>query len=108
MPIQPQSDMRCPTCGADQGWADRCRRCKCDLRLLRAAEGAYERHRLCCLQHLHAGNPERALQEARSCHRLGPGAETHRLIALCQLLRENWPEALDEAGNVALEATEPE
>jgi len=76
--------------------------------LLRAAEGAYERHRLGCLQHLRAGNPEQALEEARSCHRLRPGAESHRLIALCQLLRENWPEALDEAGTVAALETEPE
>jgi len=29
-------------------------------------------------------------------------------MALCQLLTENWHEALVEAGNVALEATEPE
>jgi len=108
MPIQPPGDMRCPTCGADQGWADRCRRCKCDLRLLRAAEGAFQRHRLCCLHHLRAGNPKMALQAAWFCHRLRPGAQSHRLMALCQLLRENWPEALDEAGNVAAEGTESE
>jgi len=69
--------------------------------LLRAAEAAYLRHRLCCLRHLRAGNAATAWQEAWSCHRLGPGAESHRLMALCQLLREHWPEALDEAANVA-------
>jgi len=108
MPIQPRDDMRCPTCGAQQEWAERCRRCKCDLRLLLAAEAAFERHRIGCLRHLRAGHPEMALQDARFCHRLRPGALSHRLMALCHLLRENWSEALDEAGIVAVTATEPE
>jgi len=60
------------------------------------------------LQDLKSGDPERALHEACCCHRLRPGDESHRLMALCQLLTENWHEALVEAGNVALEATEPE
>ena len=55
MPIDQRDEMRCPTCGARPGWADTCRRCKCDLRLLRAAERAYEQHRAECLRLLIAG-----------------------------------------------------
>jgi hypothetical protein len=103
MPIQSQIEMRCPTCGARQEWADTCRRCKCDLRLLRAAEQTYERSRQLCLHHLHAGRPDTALPAAINCHSLRPGPETYRLLALCHLLEENWPEAL-EGGRRAQEA----
>ena len=30
--------MRCPTCRAEQEWSDNCRRCRCDLQLLREVE----------------------------------------------------------------------
>jgi hypothetical protein len=108
MPIETRADLQCPTCGASQEWSDSCRRCKCDLRLLRSAERAYERHRLRCLKRLSGGDSAMALAEARLCDRLRPGAESNRLMALCQLLRENWPEALDLAGRVAQEAAQPE
>src|SRR5271163_157760 len=100
MAIQSQQGMRCPTCGARQGWADTCRRCKCDLRLLRAAAGAYEQHRRRCLEHLIGGTPDRALREALCCHSLGPGGESQRLMALCQLARENWADAWEAARGI--------
>ena len=87
--------MRCPTCGARQVWAETCRRCKCDLRLLRAANGAYERHRGNCLHLLNIGFAQGALRHARSCQQLIPGAEGERLVALCQLLLGNWADALE-------------
>lgn len=40
-----QGGVRCPTCHAEQEWSDVCRRCKCDLRLLRSMAEACRRHR---------------------------------------------------------------
>jgi hypothetical protein len=96
MPVFLQGEMRCPTCKARQEWSDLCRRCKCDLRLLYAAEETFEQYRQICLSNLHAGRTEQALDAAKTCHRLRPGPDTHRLMALCHLLEENWPDALDE------------
>lgn len=100
MPIVSWDLLRCPTCGARQAWADTCRRCKCDLRLLRAAAGAFERHRRLCLQLLNSGAPEAALRHARSCHRLNPCTESNRLLAICHLLRGDWADAYKGAKDV--------
>ena len=89
--------MRCPTCGARQMWAEACRRCKCDLRLLRGAAEAYERHRQESVRLLNAGIAELALRHARSCHLLKPGAESNRLLALCYLAKEDWRSAIERA-----------
>jgi hypothetical protein len=91
---QPPDELRCPTCGARQGLTDTCRRCKSDLRLLRLAIEAYERHRRESLHFLAAGQPELAVSHARRCHELEPGADSSRLLAVCQLLRGDWLEAL--------------
>jgi hypothetical protein len=99
MPIHPSDDIRCPTCGARQAWADTCRRCKCDLRLLRSAVAAYDRHRRICLQLLHVGDPELALHHAQRCHRLAPDGESNRLMSVCHLLRGDWAAALRSAGS---------
>ena len=97
----PVEEMRCPTCGARQsGWTDTCRRCKSDLRLLaRRARGlrAAPPPRLLDLD---AGRRDAALQHARRCHELRPGPESHRLLAVCQLLRGDWEEALELAKRV--------
>ena len=98
MPERPAEELRCPTCGARQAWVDTCRRCKSDLGLLRAALEAYEGHCRDGLAALHAGRLGDALHHARRCHELRPGPESHRLLAVCQLLRGDWPEALLEAG----------
>jgi hypothetical protein len=95
---RPVEEMRCPTCGARQvEWTDTCRRCKSDLRMLRAALEAYERHWRAALLELNAGRLEAALHHARHCHELQPGPESHRLMAVCQLLRGDWSEALELA-----------
>jgi hypothetical protein len=95
--VRPTPDLRCPTCGAQQGWTDLCRRCKSNLRLLREALEAYQRHRRSSLRHLHAGSLETALRHARKCHELRPSNESQRLMAVCQLLRGDWLEALELA-----------
>ena len=97
MSINNTVEMRCPTCGAGQAWADTCRRCKCDLRLLRAAERAYASHYLRCTRDLAAGRPDMALRHARVCQRLRPGAPPQRLIALSYLLSQRWLEASEWA-----------
>ena len=33
-----QTEVTCPVCRAVQHWSNECRRCKCDLRLLRQAD----------------------------------------------------------------------
>jgi hypothetical protein len=107
--VQTQSpdQMRCPTCKARQEWAETCRRCKCDLRLLRAAERAYHRFRQACLQNLYAGCPAKALRAANACRQLRPGVESYRLLALCHLLEENWAEALEGASRAHDESLAP-
>jgi hypothetical protein len=101
----PPEGLRCPTCGARQGWTDTCRRCKSDLRLLRVAFEAYERHRRSSLEHLNIGHLEAALQHARKCQELWPGPEAHQLMAVCQLLRGDWLDAIALAWGAAEERT---
>ncbi len=100
MPPQSREEMRCPTCGAREAWSETCRRCKCDLRLLRKADGAYEQHRRECLRLLSLGFPEAALRHGQTCQRLFPAAESERLVALCQLLLGNWAAAWERAMRV--------
>jgi hypothetical protein len=107
MPAESEREMRCPTCGARQVWADTCRRCKCDLRLLRSAAEAYKRHRQQSLLNLNAGLAESALRHARTCHVLNPGTESNRLMALCYLVQENWNDAVDKAQAVVDKAAKP-
>ena len=87
--------VRCPTCRALQDWSDQCRRCRCDLRLLRAACSTHQHHRRNCILHLEAGDQELALGHALRCHDLRPGPDSLRLLALCALAREEWETALE-------------
>ncbi len=90
--LAPQT-VRCPTCRADQEWSEQCRRCKCDLRLLRDVAEDYERSRRRCLFHLHDGHAHAALRAARHCHVLYPDAESRRLLALAAFLCADWATA---------------
>lgn len=103
MTPRPDEELKCPTCGALQAWADACRRCKSDLRMLRAALEAYRDHRRAGLEALNHGRLEAALRHARCCHELRPGPESRRLLAVCQLLRGDWPGALAGARGAGLE-----
>ncbi len=90
-------ELRCPTCGARQAWADTCRRCKSDLRMLRAALEAYRYHREAGLLALDEGRPDAAVHHAQRCRELRPGPESDRLLAVCRFLRGDWDEAVDLA-----------
>jgi hypothetical protein len=46
------------------------------------------------------------VHHARRCHELRPGPESHGLLAVCQLLRGDWPEAAEMAR--AAGRTEPQ
>ena len=97
MATDPREQMRCPTCGAEQVWADACRRCRCDLRLLRAADQAYRLHRRRCLDGLRNGQIEIARHQAQITYRLRPAGESCRLMAICDLLSERWLDAVQLA-----------
>lgn len=97
MPAPPADELRCPTCGARQAPSDICRRCKSDLGLLRHAIEAHDHHRRAALLDLEAGRPESALRHARRCRELRPGPDSRRLLAVCRLLRGDWPGAIEEA-----------
>jgi hypothetical protein len=99
---RPNTGLRCPTCGAKQAWTDTCRRCRSDLRLLHEALAAYQRHRRSSLSALNSGRLASAIRHARRCQELRPGPESYRLLAVCQLLRGDWPDAVDQA--LAVEA----
>ena len=87
--------VRCPTCRALQEWSESCRRCRCDLSLLRAACSTHQDHRRNCILQLDAGLTELALGHALRCHDLQPGADSLRLLALCALARQDWETALE-------------
>src|SRR5258707_800789 len=87
----------CPTCRAQQAWSDTCRRCKCDLRLLRAADRAYRQRRAQCLFALRAGQTLVALDQARACVEIVPEDESRRLLAVCALLTGDWATAVSLA-----------
>lgn len=107
-PSRHSETLRCPTCGARQdGPADTCRRCKSDLRLLRAALAAHDRHWRAALRLLDQRRPGAALEHAAVCHELRPGADSRRLLALCRLLRGDWPEALELARSALRAAHRP-
>jgi hypothetical protein len=97
MPNEKSATLRCPTCRAQQEWSDECRRCKCDLRLLRAAHRAYEQNRARCLTALRDNEPRSALAFARACERLQPGDASRKLLAVCALLAGDWATALSLA-----------
>jgi hypothetical protein len=93
-PSPDRERVRCPTCRVEQDWADTCRRCRSDLRLLRELADTYHQTRLACLAHLGAGYPRAALRLAHQCRELSASAESDRLLAVCSLAARDWPTAL--------------
>lgn len=92
--------LRCPTCHARQEWADVCRRCKCDLALLRRTAEAHRDSRRRCLLALRAGRVRQALEYAGYAYLVSPDDDAARLVAVCHFLLGQWDEAL-AAGRVA-------
>ncbi len=85
--------MRCPTCRAVQSWSDTCRRCKTDLRLVRELAEEFEVARRLCLSSINQNRLRAALTNARRCVQLRQNPETLRLLAVCELLNQNWNSA---------------
>ena len=104
-PEAPDADtVRCPTCRAEQAWSEACRRCKCDLRLLREVAEAGARSRNACLRNLRDGRLPEASHDARRFQALAANPESLRLLALVALRREDWPTAAAMARLASLEA----
>jgi len=89
----PDDNMVCPVCRATQAWSDVCRRCRCDLSLLRRAEEARGKSRQDALLHLRAGRWAEAESAARAYHQLQPAADSRRLLAVCCLLSGDFEAA---------------
>lgn len=90
-----ENSLICPVCRAKQAWADSCRRCRCDLRLLRRAEDTRRNAQQAALLHLDAGRWAEAQQAARVCRDLDPGDDSRRLLAVCCLLAGDFQRALE-------------
>ena len=88
--IPADGEVRCPTCGARQEWSDACRRCKCELILLRQVTDAVQASRRRCLGLLRIGRAREALGHARRAYALSPDRPAARLLAVCHLLQGNW------------------
>ena len=89
-----RQDMICPTCGARQDPADRCRRCQCDLTLLQAVHRDRDRLRRRTLAYLKQRRIGRATAAARECYRLSPDPDTTRLLAVCYAMQSKFADAL--------------
>jgi len=85
--------MTCPTCGAAQDWSDACRRCRCELVLLRRVADTARAERQRCLQSFHAGRVSEALGHARRLVAISPDPSAVRLLAVCHLMLGNWSAA---------------
>jgi hypothetical protein len=93
-----QDEMCCPTCNARQAWSDECRRCKCDLSLLRWYWRASEAERLRCLHALRAGRPAQAIHHARRYATFVGGTEASRLLGVCSAFCDDWLNSLTACG----------
>ena len=93
-PCSPTDALRCPTCGARQEWSDTCRRCKCDLALVRALLQHRQRLRRASLQALRDGRFEEALTAAAHAYALQRDEDTRRLLAVAHLLTGRYADAI--------------
>ena len=85
----------CPTCGVAGQSGTECRRCHTDLRLLQqlVTRRATELHTL--VRALAAGQWAEALLSAQYIHTLRQDEESFRLLAVCQLLNNQFAAACD-------------
>lgn len=90
----PLDDFRCPTCGARQGLAEICRRCKCDLSLVVVVQRRLQTLRQQCLLQLGQQQGEAAVQAAEELHALAPDADSTRLLAVARLACGDYAQAL--------------
>jgi hypothetical protein len=87
-------EAECPTCGARQAPADECRRCQCDLRMVRDVERQYDELRLRCLALMRTRRLKRATEAAHDCRAVSSEECSQRLLAACYLLQGDFPSAL--------------
>ena len=71
-----------------------CRRCQCDLTLLRQAAGTCRFYHRQCLLELKAGRINAALHHARRGYTFFPNPNSERLLAICCMIAGQWSEAL--------------
>jgi hypothetical protein len=90
----------CPVCRAAQAWSESCRRCRCDLGLLRRADEARRQARQQALLDLRRGRWAEAQRAARAYHALQPNADSRRLLAVCCLLGGDFQQAVEWAREV--------
>ena len=88
-----EKEVCCPVCRARQEWSDTCRRCRCDLSLLRRTAEACAASRRLLLAQLDAGRWPAALAAARRYHALCPTPDSTRLLAIASLLAGDWSTA---------------
>jgi len=86
--------VRCPTCQARQSWSDACRRCRCDLALLRRIDESGSQTRRRCLKNLREGRFAAAVRCARRGFALSPDERSARLLAVCLLCHREFAEAV--------------
>ncbi|MCY2964420.1 MAG: hypothetical protein NT069_12425 [Planctomycetota bacterium] len=96
----PTGVMRCPTCRAAQEWSHECRRCRCDLTLLREAKAAAESLRRQCLRALNANAPRQAVELAERYVELVGDDNSKELLAVCALLAGDWRTAKTVAASL--------
>ena len=91
----PSQPLVCPTCGAAGQSGAQCRRCHSDLQLLQLllTRRAAELHTLARV--LAAGRWAEALLSAQYIHTLRQDEESFRLLAVCQLLNDQFAAARD-------------
>ncbi len=88
------NQLRCPTCGARQGWSETCRRCGCEFDLLARLTRSYDDHDRRAREALQRGDPATAWEHARTCFRLDSRAEAARLLAVTALAARRFDDAL--------------
>ena len=88
-----EAEVTCPVCRAEQPWTNTCRRCRCDLGMLRQADAFARAIRRRALVALHNRRWTEALDEARAYHAIYAGEESRRLLAVCCLRCGNFREA---------------
>lgn len=86
-------EMRCPTCGASQPLSNLCRRCRCDLSLVRQVIEYRQRLRAACARQISRGQKSNALKTARQCFELSPDEHSTRLLAVAHLINGDFEAA---------------
>lgn len=88
--------MRCPVCRADNDCGPTCRRCRADLALLFTLEEKRERVMAQAAACLRRGRLARAQTLAGGADALRSDPASRRMLAVCHLLRRDYPSAFRE------------